>query len=159
VAGVVRPDQHLDPVHRHLDLGPWNSVEHMLLPFHGGRRAPEQPPPTLGELERRTIQVAERAQPCLLVGLGSVTDDFGRESLEQLDRIVLGCRLQAVEESDERGGSARLRQTRQNGGLHALAEASQPEKDRWRKAFGDGRPDRLRTDDAQPFEAAGQLGG
>jgi hypothetical protein len=119
---------------------------------------PEQQPPSLGELERRAVQVAERAQPCLLVGLDGVTDDLGCEGLEQLDRIVLGRRLQAVEESDERGGSAWLRQMRQNGWLHAVAEASQAEKGRWRKAFGDGRPDRLRTDDAQPFEAAGQLG-
>ena len=65
------------------------------------------------------------------VSLGGVTGDLGRESLEQLDRIVLGCRLQAMkEESDERGGPTRFRQMRQNGRPHAMAKASQAEKGR-----------------------------
>jgi hypothetical protein len=37
-----------------------------------------------------------------------VADDLVRGSFEQLDRVVLRGRFQAMEESDERGGPARL---------------------------------------------------
>ncbi len=93
------------------------------------------------------------------MGLGGVADGLGREGLEQLERVVLSGRLEGVEEGDERGGPARLRQARQDGRLRALPEAGEAKDERRGEALGDGRPDRPRPDGVQPLEAADQLGG
>jgi hypothetical protein len=120
---------------------------------------PEAEPPPLGELERRAVQVTERTQPGLLVGSGGVADGLGREGLEQLERVVLGGRLEGVEEGDERGGPAWLRQARHDGRLHALPEVGQAKEEHRRKARGDDRPDRPGPDGIEPLEAADQLCG
>jgi hypothetical protein len=127
VAGVVGSDQCLDRVHRRFDVGLWHRLEHVVSPSPGWRGVLEQEPPSPGELERRAVQVTERAQPCLLVSLCGVPDDLGHENLEQLDRVVLGRRLEGMEQGDERGGPARLGQARQDSRLRALPEAGQAE--------------------------------
>ena len=147
----------LDRVHRRFDVGLWHRLEHVVSPFPGWRGVLEQEPPSPGELERRAVQVTERAQPCLLVSLCGVPDDLGQEPRTARPRRPgpsprgYGAGRRAWRSGAARAsapGQPAARAARSGpGGVGVL-----------RKALGDARPDRPRTNGVQPLEAADQLG-
>lgn len=76
-----------------------------------------------GQGGRGLIEILEGAQARLLIGLAGGAEELVQQHVQHFDHVVLGGRLQAVHEGDQRGQATRRWQSRDGGDLGGAGEA------------------------------------
>ena len=112
----------------------------------------------LAELESGGVEIAQGAQPRFLAHLGRIGEQGGDHDVEQVEHIVLRCRLKRPHEGQQRRRAPLQRHARHGlrpGDGRELGERRDPA----RRHMIDGRQaERQHPDLVQPADGAGQLG-
>ena len=69
----------------------------------------EQHPARIGQSGGSLIQILQRAQPGLAVGLLCPAEQLAKQQIEHIERVVVRACFQAVDERHQRGDTPRIR--------------------------------------------------
>jgi hypothetical protein len=92
----------------------------------------EQHPARIGQRRGGLIQILQRAQPGLAVGLLCPVEQLAQQQIEHIEGVVVRAGFQAVDERHQRGDTPRIGQPRNGGDLDGVGEARQCRDAAWR---------------------------
>ena len=85
----------------------------------------KQHPARVGQRGGGLIQILQRAQPDLAVGLLRPVEQITQQHVEHIEGIVMRARFQAVNKRHQRGDASRIRESGNSGDFDGVGEACQ----------------------------------